>query len=144
MSVHFFNEGSNFKIEGKRVLKNWIKYIVLQEGKSVGNINFIFSNDEYVLEINKVYLNHDYFTDIITFNYNQGTILNGDIYISVDTVRGNAELYNVTFEFEIQRVIIHGILHLVGFDDTTDALKSEMKEQEDKALTLLITKFLTK
>ena len=118
-------------------ITNWIKTIVEKNGKKVGDLNYIFSNDDYILDINKKYLNHNYYTDIITFNYVEGNLLSGDIFISVDTVNENAQHYKVSFENELCGVIIHGVLHLIGFDDQNKNDQEEMTKQENLALDLL-------
>lgn len=125
----------------KRSYSNWITSIIINNNSKAGNINFIFCSDSYLLEINKTYLNHNYFTDIITFNNNQGNVISGDIYISIDTVVRNSNFYNVTPTEELRRVIIHGILHLLGFDDFTISQKLEMTSKEDEALLRFNTHF---
>ncbi|HEY4787388.1 MAG TPA: rRNA maturation RNase YbeY [Bacteroidales bacterium] len=142
MSVYFFDEYSGFKLKKKRAIKDWIKKVISVYDKQTGNINIVFSSDEEVIEINRQYLNHDYFTDIITFNYNDNDIIHGDIFISIDTVRVNAEMYQVSFENELCRVIIHGVLHLLGFDDNNETLKAMMRDKEDKALEVLKAEFI--
>lgn len=140
MAINFFVEEIPFKLSNKRNLKNWISRITLYEGKKIGNINYIFASDNYILEINRQYLQHNYFTDIITFNYNEGEIINGDIFISVDTVSANAEKYNnSSFENELYRVIIHGILHLIGYDDKNEESQKIMRNMEDSSLEKLYT-----
>jgi len=118
------------------LIKKWIKNIINSFEFQTGDISIIFCNDDYLLNINKTFLQHDYFTDIITFNYNQNTIISGDIFISVDTVRINALEFNVSEKDEFLRVIIHGILHLLGFDDKNEVEKQEMRNQENIAIEL--------
>lgn len=116
-------------------LRLWINYIINELNKKVGAISYIFCSDEYILNINKQYLNHDYFTDIITFNYNDGEVVSGDVFISVDTVASNAiEFSNGDTVAELERVIIHGVLHLCGFNDKSEADQAEMTEMENWAL----------
>lgn len=130
------------RISKKNNIKKWIIHIIEKEfKKSLGNINFYFTDDSEILEINKKYLNHNYFTDIITFSYCTENSISGDIVISVDTVKFNAQYYKVTFENELQRVIIHGVLHLLGFDDTTEQQRIEMSEKENWALQIFYTKW---
>ncbi|PZE16691.1 rRNA maturation RNase YbeY [Putridiphycobacter roseus] len=118
-------------------LRLWIQHIAENNHKTVGELSYIFCSDEYILNINKEHLNHDYYTDIITFNYNEEEVLSGDIFISVDTVATNAEEYgNGVFKDELERVIIHGVLHLIGFNDKTDEDQKEMTLKEDEALEL--------
>jgi len=116
-------------------LRLWIKDIVLSHSKKIGELSYIFCSDDYILNVNKQYLNHDYYTDIITFNYNEGDTVSGDIFISVDTVKSNATAYgNGVFKDELERVIIHGVLHLIGFNDKTEQEQKLMTKQEDIAL----------
>lgn len=134
--LEFFNEDINLpEIDTEKVSK-WILNIIRQYKKREGNLAVIFCSDNYLLQINKEYLNHDYFTDIITFNYNDGNKISGDIFISIDTVQSNASEYNVTFDEELMRVIIHGTLHLLGFDDKTKEQQIIMKQKEDEALNI--------
>lgn len=144
MAIRFFNEEIVFTLKNKRKLISWIKSIVLCNHYKVGDINYIFTSNDKILEINKKYLNHDYFTDIITFNYNLEDLLSGDIYISMDTVRQNSELFGVSVENETYRVMIHGILHLLGYDDLSDTEKEQMRKLEDDALEELVSKYLIK
>jgi len=130
------------RISNKNNIKKWIIYIIEKEfKKSVGDINFYFTDDTEILEINKKYLAHNYYTDIITFNYCTENSISGDIVISVDTVKTNAKDYNVTFENELHRVIVHGILHLLGFDDSTEEQKKEIREKENWALKIFYSKW---
>lgn len=121
----------------KKKISIWIKQIINQNKKEVGDINFIFCSNDYLLEINKKYLNHHYYTDVITFPYNEKNVLSGDIFISVDQVKLNAEQFKASFEEELYRVIIHGVLHLIGFEDDTDHKRMHMHVLEDEALELL-------
>ena len=139
--ILFYAEDVKNPIKQKRLLKKWIQKVITSQGKKVGEINYIFVSDEYILNVNRTFLNHDYYTDIITFNNNIADIVSADIYISVDTVKSNATEYNVLFEDELLRVVIHGILHLIGFDDTSDELQDEMTVQENKALALFYNEF---
>jgi len=110
---------------------------VYNEEKTLGNINFIFTSDKYLLEINNKYLSHNYLTDIVTFDYCENNIVNGDIYISIETVKNNSYRFNVTYLEELRRVIIHGVLHLIGYSDSDEKEKKEMREKEDFYLALL-------
>ena len=134
--IHFFSEGIHYKLSHPRKITTWIKGCITNETKVAGAINFIFCNDSYLHKINLEYLNHDTLTDIITFDNSDGSIIEGDIYISVDRVRENSMKYNVDFEDELQRVMIHGILHLIGYSDKTSALKKQMRKKEDAYLSL--------
>lgn len=119
-----------------RNIKTWIKTIIKSQDKKCGDIGYQFCSDNKILEVNKEYLDHDYYTDIITFDYCEGNIVSGDMYISVDTVLSNAMQYNTSPKEELLRVIIHGILHLCGFGDKTDEEVEEMRKQESIALSL--------
>lgn len=135
--INYFNEDTKIPKFQRRLYSNWIKSIVNKYGYKLGEINYIFCSDKYILEINRQYLNHDYFTDIITFNYNNDKLISSDIYISIDTVAKNADYYHVNFENELNRVMIHGILHLLGFDDKSEDEKIVMRKKEDEALDFL-------
>lgn len=137
MSINFYKEDFTGKITDQKKRKDWIKYTIKKENFSCGDLSFIFCSDKYLLKINQKYLDHNYYTDIITFNYVEEKIISGDIFISVDRVRDNAQYYGVSFEDELNRVIIHGVLHLVGFDDKDEFSKSIMKRKEDEYLTEL-------
>ena len=115
----------------------WIKAVAATYGRRVGEIGYMFVNDEKILEINNQYLGHDYYTDVITFDYDEGSVINGDIVISLDTVRTNAELFNKRYEDELRRVIIHGVLHLCGIDDKGPGEREVMEANENKALDML-------
>ena len=114
----------------------WIKAVAQSYGKKVGEVGYMFVNDEKILEINNEYLGHDYYTDVITFDYDEGDVVNGDIVISLDTVRTNAELFDKAFEDELYRVIIHGILHLCGLNDKGPGEREIMEKAENKALEM--------
>jgi probable rRNA maturation factor len=135
--VSFFSEDIDFKVVNPLKTKKWIKNTSFSEGYDVSQLNYIFCSDEYLLEINKQYLDHDYFTDIITFdNSEEDKQLEGDIYVSVDRVRDNAETFHTDFDSEMRRVLIHGLLHLVGYEDSSEALKTAMRAKEDEYLRL--------
>lgn len=121
----------------KRETTNWIKSVAATHNKKIGSIAYIFCSDEKILEVNNEYLQHDYYTDIITFNYNEGDIISGDIFISLDTVRSNAEQYKADYNEELHRVIIHGVLHLCGINDKTDEEQEQMTKSENEALSIL-------
>ena len=118
----------------ERKVTRWIRSVAADYGFTVGNINYIFCSDERELEVNRQFLGHDYYTDVITFDYTAGKTLNGDIFISLDTVRSNAEMVGVSFDAELLRIIIHGVLHLTGQGDKTPETKAQMTEKEEKAL----------
>ncbi len=132
ISFNFVEIKDNLKQKNK--LKSWIKSIVEKEGMKVGDISYIFCSDDYLLEINKTYLQHDYYTDIITFDYNAENKIAGDLFISIDRVRENAEELNQSFEDELHRVIIHGVLHLLGYKDKTEKEEKLMRKKEQECL----------
>lgn len=115
----------------------WVRAVAATYGRRVGEIAYIFCNDDKILEVNRQYLRHDYYTDIITFDYCEGDVLSGDLFISLDTVRSNAELFGRPYDEELHRVIIHGILHLCGINDKGPGEREIMEAAEDKALALL-------
>lgn len=115
----------------------WVKAVAEVHGKRCGNITYIFVDDEKILEVNREFLQHDYYTDIITFDYTEGKKISGDLFISLDTVRSNAELVGATYDEELHRVIIHGVLHLCGINDKGPGEREIMEAEEDKALRLL-------
>ena len=121
----------------ERKVTRWIRAVAADYGFSVGNINYIFCSDERELAVNREFLGHDYYTDVITFDYSTASTLNGDIFISLDTVRSNAEMVGEPFERELLRIIIHGVLHLTGQGDKTPETKVQMTEKEEKALAKL-------
>jgi rRNA maturation RNase YbeY len=121
----------------KRVVSLWIKTVASTYGKKIGSIAYLFCSDEKILEVNRYYLQHEYYTDIITFDYTEGDVLSGDIYISPDTVHTNSEQFQTDFEEELFRVIIHGILHLCGENDKMPEEQAKMTVAENKALALL-------
>ena len=123
----------------RRDTSAWIKKVAASYGKTVGEVGYLFCDDEKILEVNREYLQHDYYTDIITFDYDEGDQINGDLVISLDTVRTNAELFGKTYEEELHRVIIHGILHLCGINDKGPGEREIMEAAENKALTMLNT-----
>ena len=115
-------------------VSRWIRAVAAYYGFSVGNINYIFCSDERELEVNRQFLGHDYYTDVITFDYSTPSTLSGDIFISLDTVRSNAELVGTSFDNELLRILIHGVLHLTGQGDKTPETKAQMTAKEEKAL----------
>jgi rRNA maturation RNase YbeY len=121
----------------KTLLRNWIKAVAERHERKVGEVSYIFCNDDKILEVNRQYLQHDYYTDIITFDYTEGSRIGGDLFISLDTVRTNAEQFEQAYETELHRVIIHGILHLCGIDDKAPGAREVMEAHENDALRLL-------
>lgn len=134
MAITFQSEGIDFPGIRKRDIKNWIKLVVDGYGKKIGEVNYLFCTDEKILEVNNQYLSHDFYTDIITFDYSEGNKISGDIFISLETVGTNSQKYNTNFMEELHRVIIHGILHLCGIDDKSDDDSRKMREAENRAL----------
>ncbi len=120
-----------FKFRNKRKISSWLRSVAQSENKSLANIQYTFCDDEEILRLNKQYLNHDYYTDIITFDYSQEHDLHGEMFISTDTVATNASKLKVSFEAELHRVIVHGLLHLIGYNDKTKKLQLEMRAKED-------------
>ena len=121
----------------KRETTEWVKQVAAHHGKKVGEIAYIFCSDEKILEVNRQYLEHDYYTDIITFDYTEGNRISGDLFISLDTVRTNAEQFDQAYERELHRVIIHGILHLCGINDKGPGEREIMEAEENKALAII-------
>ncbi|MCQ2273712.1 MAG: rRNA maturation RNase YbeY [Bacteroidales bacterium] len=136
MAIYFSSENTNFDLKGKMKVKKWITDIIKAQGQKVGDISYVFCDDDYLIQVNREYLDHDTYTDIITFDYVEGKIVSGDILISVDRVKENAQLFNTTFEQELHRVIIHGILHLLGQADKSDEDAAMMRKKEEAALAL--------
>lgn len=134
--VRYFIEDISFKFNKKRFTKLWLENVALNEGKTLGDINIIFCSDPYILDVNQRFLQHTYYTDIITFDYCEGDILSGDLFISIDTVRDNSLFYHTDFNEELNRVIVHGILHLVGYDDHSESDIAIIRSKEDQYLLL--------
>ena len=136
--ISFDSNYDGFDLENKSIFQTWLKDVITQEGKTPGDIHYIFLSDSGLLEINKQFLNHHDFTDIITFPLSESEqIIRGEIYISLDRVKENASLNNVNFYEEIARVLVHGVLHLLGYNDHTKEEKNEMRSKEDYYLNLL-------
>jgi probable rRNA maturation factor len=135
--IAFHFEGVTVPGFNDQIFRDWIQKVVHEEGQTPGVLNFVFCNDNYLLELNKKYLNHHTLTDIITFDYAEEMEgLSGDIFISVDRVRDNAEQLEIPFQDELRRVVIHGVLHLLGYKDKTAAQKARMRDKENYYLTL--------
>jgi len=137
MSICYFNEDVPFPKIKKRICSNWIKDVIVSEDKSIGDISFIFCSDNYLLDVNRKYLDHDYFTDIITFDYVEGIVISGDIFISLDRVKENSNTFNISYLAELNRILVHGILHLLGYKDKLKEDKKLMTEKEDYYLNRL-------
>ena len=134
--ITFNIEDADPKLKNKRLLKSWIAKVADSYGLKTGDLAYVFCSDDRILEVNKEFLQHDYYTDIITFDYCEGDTISGDMYISVDTVRTNSELYSSSFINEMHRVIIHGVLHLCGLKDKAPDDEKKMREAEAKALAM--------
>jgi len=131
-----FNYELEFELSNEEQFSSWISKVIVSENKKEGDINYIFCDDEYILEINKQYLQHDYYTDIISFDYSVGNELHGDIFVSIDRVRENASDFNVTFDEELKRVVIHGILHYCGYKDKSEDDEKLMRLKEDEKIKM--------
>lgn len=134
--ISYQTEGVRMPNIKKRETTRWIKAVAATYGKKIGEIGYLFCDDEKILEVNREFLSHDYYTDIITFDYCEGDTLNGDLVISLDTVRSNAEKFQKAYDEELHRVIIHGILHLCGLHDKAPGEREQMEAAENRALAL--------
>ena len=134
--ISYFFEDTDFIFKGKALNNRWLKIVAESEIRRLGQISIIFCSDNYILDINQRFLQHDYFTDIVTFDYCEGDRLSGDLFISVDSVRENAIEYGSSFNDELNRVMVHGILHLIGYDDHTDEDIRQMRSKENYYLSL--------
>ena len=134
--IRYFSEGIKFDLQGKLANNRWLRFVAEAEAKRIGDVNIIFCSDPYILDVNINYLGHDYYTDIITFDYVEGDVLSGDLFISIDSVRENASFYGAEFLTELRRVMVHGLLHLIGYDDHTHEEQREMRSKEDYYLSL--------
>lgn len=134
--ISYFTEDTDFRFKGRALNNRWLRMVAESEIKRVGDLSIIFCSDNYILDVNMRYLQHDYFTDIITFDYCEGNRLSGDLFISVDSVRENALFYGTVFSDELNRVMVHGLLHLIGYDDHTEEDQKTMREKEDYYLSV--------
>ena len=134
MNIRVFYDNTEFRLKGLRKTCRIMEKVIWNESKISGDLIFIFTDDETLRKINIEFLNHNYFTDVITFNYGTDTFIKGEIYISIDSVRENSINYNVSLKNEILRVMFHGVLHLLGFDDNTDHERERMRSKEDQCL----------
>lgn len=135
--IEFLSEGIDFELANADAVADWISNIVSRENMELGYLNYMFCDDEKILEVNKQYLDHDYYTDIITFDQSEEEgLIEADIFISIDTVKSNSKEMNTSFEEELHRVIIHGVLHLCGYGDKTTEEQKLMRKKEDECLTL--------
>lgn len=131
-----FNYETDFEIDNEAAYEKWVSAIIISEDKNEGDINYIFCDDEYLLDINQKYLDHDTLTDIISFDYTVGNELNGDIFISIERVRENATDFNVEFESELRRVMAHGVLHYCGYKDKSEADEKVMRNKEEEKMRM--------
>jgi len=136
--IRYFSEDCKLPEIDQNRITDWINQVAISHGKKTGEINYIFCSDSKILEINNQYLHHNYYTDIITFDYSEQIQISGDIYIGIETVESNAKMLGYSYESELNRVIIHGILHLCGFKDKTPESEKRMHQEEDDALKLYI------
>lgn len=136
-SISFYAEEIDFEPFNQAQLRRWFEAVVAREKAELNFINYIFCNDAYLLKLNQEYLQHDTLTDIITFPYHDPPIIEGDVFISIDRIHENAHQFGVTFEHELNRVMVHGLLHLCGYLDKTPGEKAKMTEKEDEALAIL-------
>lgn len=136
MAIRFHSLKINFDLKNKNLHKSWIKRRITAFDRKPGDITFIYTSNLSLREMNREYLNHDYFTDVITFDYSEDDLVSGDVFISIDQVRINAGIYDQDFDEELRRVMIHGVLHLMGFGDASDAEKTQMRNLENDALHL--------
>lgn len=135
-----FNYELSFQLDNEELYSQWIQDVIISESKELGEINYIFCDDEYLLDINQQYLDHDYYTDVISFDYTENDLISGDVFISIDRVRENAKDYNVEFEEELKRVIIHGVLHYCGYCDKSEAEEQLMRNKEEEKVRLFHVK----
>lgn len=138
MSIYFHTEDVEYNLRGKRKIRKWVYYVLKNEKKEEGLINIVLTGNDKILKLNQKYLSHNYLTDIITFNYSEKKKINGDLYICLDTVRSNATRFKCTEYEELLRVVVHGILHLIGYNDSNAREKEEMKVKEDQYLNRFI------
>lgn len=137
MSIVFDVEGVKMPSINQKEVREWVKKVAATFDKKIGDLAYLFCSDKKILEVNNEYLQHDYYTDIITFDYSENNTISGDMVISLETVASNAEKYGADYNEELLRVIIHGVLHLCGMKDKTEAEEKEMRNEENKALQLL-------
>ena len=134
--IRYFQEDIRFELKQKMLNNRWLKMVAGSEMRRLGAINIIFCSDNYILDVNMKYLQHDYFTDIITFDYCEKDVLSGDLFISIDSVRENAQFYGTEFADELTRVMVHGVLHLIGYDDHSEADLAVMRQKENYYLEM--------
>ena len=136
MSIRFNYQKEGFRVRSSNRTKNWIRKVISSEGFRAGDLNFIFTDREFLLNINREFLDHDYHTDVIAFNYGKEGVISGEVYIGIEAVKENANRFKTNFRDELLRVIIHAVLHLAGYDDKTDNERTYMRKKENEALRL--------
>ena len=136
-TISFFSDEVDFELSNQSNYISWVEDVINKESKNLGELSFVFCSDEYLHKINMEYLNHDTYTDIITFDYSEGELISGDIFISIDRVAENSIEFNKEFLNELSRVIVHGVLHIIGYKDKSDEDKAQMRDKEDFYLNLL-------
>ena len=137
-NFQWISDGVDMPALNLQEIEKWISRVAQDHGRILGPLTYIFCNDDKIIEVNRQFLNHDYYTDIITFDYSRGKLISGDMFISLDTVRSNSELVGQTYDTELRRVIIHGVLHLCGINDKGPGEREIMEAEEDKALQMLV------
>ena len=142
-TISYYAENISFRLKNKKIISDWIKKVILFEKRELQSVSFVFCNDEYLLKLNQIYLKHQTLTDIITFDYNEDNNIAGDIFISIERVKENAKVFNNSFNAELHRVMIHGILHLLGYNDKEASEKLAMRAKENKCL-LILSKFVSR
>jgi probable rRNA maturation factor len=134
LSIRIFYDNVEFRLKGWRKIKILLEKVIREEAKTLGDLNYILTDDDSLRKLNKEFLEHDYFTDVIAFNYNEKSVISGEIFVSIDTVKRNSVNYNVSLRNELLRVMIHGLLHLAGYNDKSRSQEREMRRMEDKWL----------
>ena len=137
-NFQWISDGLDMPALNLQEIEKWISRVAQDHGRILGPLTYIFCNDDKIIEVNRQFLNHDYYTDIITFDYSRGKLISGDMFISLDTVRSNSELVGQTYDAELRRVIIHGVLHLCGINDKGPGEREIMEAEEDRALQMLV------
>ncbi len=136
-TISYYAENISFRLKNKKLISDWIKQVILLEKRKLRSVSFVFCNDEYLLKLNQTYLKHQTLTDIITFDYNEKDNISGDIFISIERVKYNAKIFSNSFIDELHRVMIHGIIHLLGYNDNKSSEKLAMRAKEDICLSIL-------
>jgi len=137
LSLKIFYDSTAYRVKSWRKVSKLLEKVIVKEGRISGDLNFIITSDEELRRINIQFLEHDYYTDVITFDYNNGNVINGEVYISIDRVKENARNYKVSLRDEVRRVLVHGVLHLTGYDDKTEEERSEMHRLESYWMGLI-------